>query len=143
MLQHQIEGACFADVFAGSGAMGLEALSRGASHVFLLESHTRAVNVIKDNITALGCEDKTTILKGDVKRMIRLLPPCDIIFFDPPYGSEADDLLLLNKLPQDILAPDGIIIYETVHAFTGDALLHLKVKESRTFGDTVINILIP
>jgi len=142
MIQHSIEGAVFADLFSGSGAMGFEAISRGAEHAYLVESHLRAVKVIQENIRVLGCEDKITILKGDVKRMSTHLPLCDIIFCDPPYGSESEDLFLLEKLPvQSILKPDGVIFFETTHAFTGDALLHLTLKESRSFGDTTINVL--
>ncbi len=142
MMMHSIEGALFADIYAGSGAVGLEALSRGAAHVYFLERQTRAVNILKENIALLGCHDNVTILKGDAKRMAHNLPQCDLVFCDPPYGSESDDLLFLNKLPAEtLLKEDGHLFYETTHAFSGDALIDFSLQESRKFGDTTINIL--
>lgn len=88
ILGPRIEGAAVADLFAGSGALGLEALSRGASHVTFVERSRRALRVLERNIRALGAGADTTVLHGDA---LALLPKvdglgCDLVLADPPYG---------------------------------------------------------
>ena len=88
ILGPRIEGAVVADLFAGSGALGLEALSRGASHVTFVERSRRALRVLERNIRALGAGVDTTVLHGDA---LTLLPKVDrlgydLVLADPPYG---------------------------------------------------------
>ena len=84
--QGEIEGASFLDLFAGSGAMGLEALSRGAAHVTFIENDRAAIKAIQQNIEHLGVERETTLIKNDVFKALTYLTPFDLIFADPPYG---------------------------------------------------------
>ncbi|MDP1880648.1 MAG: 16S rRNA (guanine(966)-N(2))-methyltransferase RsmD [Parachlamydiaceae bacterium] len=87
--QHVIEGASFIDIFAGSGAMGFEALSRGAKSVTFIDSHIHAIQAIKQNATQLGVESQCQIMKGDFLSILSLLERkkalYDIIYADPPY----------------------------------------------------------
>ncbi|MCH9608663.1 MAG: Ribosomal RNA small subunit methyltransferase D [Chlamydiales bacterium] len=90
--QHTIEGATFLDLFSGGGAIGLEALSRGAAHVTFVEKDGR---IVKKNCSKLGVADKTTCLSTDVfKALPSFQTPFDIIFADPPYGVGLGEKLL-------------------------------------------------
>ena len=80
----------FPDLFAGSGSIGIEALSRGAEHVTFVDSDHRSIQCIQDNLRTLKLEDKATLLKGDVlailNRLEEMKKTYDIIYIDPPYG---------------------------------------------------------
>jgi 16S rRNA (guanine(966)-N(2))-methyltransferase RsmD len=95
VLAPRIEGAVFIDAYAGSGAVGIEAVSRGASHVVLIEHNLRAITVIRENLKALAIESIVTVVRGKAPR---LLPnyQADIVFLDPPYDQvkEYTDSLL-------------------------------------------------
>ena len=89
ILQTRIAGATFADAYAGTGAVGLEALSRGARHVWFLERGRAALEVIRENLRTLAAEDRSTVLAGPV---LLTLPrqAADIVFLDPPYDQERE-----------------------------------------------------
>ncbi len=113
-----IEGAIYADLFAGSGAVGFEALSRGAEHVYFIENHKNAIAAIKKNIELLKVEDQTTLIQGDVLTHFKKIPHfCDLVFADPPYQkapltSYSQRLLeLLDRHP--LLKEGGRIYIET------------------------------
>ena len=92
----RIEKAHFLDLFAGSGAMALEALSRGARHATLIEQSKEAFRVIKENIKTLGLEGQTTLLFGDAYRHLpKLKGPFDIVYIDPPYKTSKEDYIKL------------------------------------------------
>ncbi len=84
VLAPRIPGKVFLDAFAGSGAVGIEALSRGATHVILIERNARALGVLRENLRALGIENEVTVVRGSA---VTLLPnyKADIAFIDPPY----------------------------------------------------------
>ncbi len=84
VLAPQIEGATFLDAYAGSGAVGIEALSRGARHVILIERNAQALVVIRQNLRALGIEGEATVIRGAAAVSLRMHRP-DIAFIDPPY----------------------------------------------------------
>jgi 16S rRNA (guanine966-N2)-methyltransferase len=103
------------DLYAGSGAVGLEALSRGASRVVLVESDARAVAVIKANIAAIGMPGAQ--VRGEkVERMLGRQPdpePFDFVFADPPYAVAGTDITkVLALLAHGWLAPDGLVVVE-------------------------------
>jgi 16S rRNA (guanine966-N2)-methyltransferase len=80
-----VEGALVVDLFAGSGALGIEALSRGAEHCTFVESDRHALSAIHDNIATLGLTGRTRVMSGDVLAMLPRID-CDLAFADPPYG---------------------------------------------------------
>ena len=84
VLAARVDGRTFLDAFAGSGAVGLEALSRGARHVFLIEKSSAALAVIRENIAALEVAAEVTVLRGSAARLLQGLT-ADIAFVDPPY----------------------------------------------------------
>jgi len=100
-----IEGALVADLYAGSGALGIEALSRGAEHCTFVESDRDALSAIHDNIATLGIGGRTRVMSGDV---LALLPRIDgdIAFADPPYDFAAWPALM-RSLDVSLLVAEG------------------------------------
>lgn len=90
MLQHErypdLVGARVADIFAGTGALGLEALSRGAEHVVFVEKSPQSLQYLSDNIQTLNAETRTTIVKRKATDIPETDKAFDLIFMDPPYG---------------------------------------------------------
>ena len=84
VLSGQVEGSTFLDAYAGSGSVGLEALSRGARHVILIEKSPAALAVIRDNIEALQAGREVTVLRGSAARLLET-HTAEIAFVDPPY----------------------------------------------------------
>jgi 16S rRNA (guanine966-N2)-methyltransferase len=110
-----LDGLRVADLFAGSGAVGLEALSRGAGHVLLVESSARAAKVIRTNVEALGLPG-AELVTDRVERVVRQPPPepYDLIFADPPYAMAAETVLALLDALRDHgwLAPGALVAVE-------------------------------
>ncbi|MBM3739834.1 MAG: 16S rRNA (guanine(966)-N(2))-methyltransferase RsmD [Acidobacteria bacterium] len=92
-----IDGAVFADVYAGSGAVGIEALSRGASRAVFIERGRTAARVIHENLNALGLGGRARVIHGAAVSHLPL-DEADIIFLDPPYALEAEYERVLDKL---------------------------------------------
>lgn len=80
-----VDGARVVDLFAGTGAMGIEALSRGAAHCRFVERDRRAVAVLKDNLRNLGLEARATVVTADATVDVRSMPAADLALVDPPY----------------------------------------------------------
>jgi 16S rRNA (guanine(966)-N(2))-methyltransferase RsmD len=91
ILTARIEGACVLDGFAGTGAVGIEALSRGASHVTFVERDSRAARLIDKNVESLGARERHAIIRAEIAAAVRRLAGkrFDIVFLDPPYGAAA------------------------------------------------------
>ena len=100
VLAHRIEGTRFLDAYAGTGAVGIEALSRGAKHVTLIESHRQPLEAIRGNLAALQIgKDEITVVRGSAPVLLGNYP-ADIAFVDPPYDQEKqyrDALIALSN----------------------------------------------
>jgi len=103
------------DLYAGSGAIGLEALSRGAAEAVMVESDPRAVKTIKANVRSLGLEG-ARVVADKVERLLAKTPdmPYDIVFADPPYAVSGDDVLVVLELLRDNgwLADEALVAFE-------------------------------
>jgi len=139
ILQAQVEGTDFLDLFAGSGAMGIEALSRGARHATFVEKDRIAVRALRDNLICLKLEEETTLLSTDVfaavKRFVKAEASFQVIYIDPPYALDISPLF-----PQlsSILADGGILIIE--QGKKGEiAIEGLEQIQQRSFGDTILH----
>ena len=111
----RIAGARVADVYAGTGAVGIEALSRGAMHVTFIEKDRRAASLIAANLSVCGVEEGYTIECGDAAAMLRRMPEgdtFDLLLLDPPY--DADPQMLAQTLGEAArrASADGLIILE-------------------------------
>ena len=112
-----LDGARFADLYAGSGAVGLEALSRGATYALLVESDARAARVIRDNIVALRAGASARLVTGKVSQLVAAPPEggaYDVIFADPPYAATDAEVTDLQQdlLANGWLAPDAVVVIE-------------------------------
>jgi len=117
ILQGRIEGSYFVDGYAGTGAVGIEAASRGASDVAFLEKHRASIVLIRKNLESLGIRDGVEVIPGDVCRGLATLAsrgvPADILFFDPPYAEKQEYARVLEALAGSALvAEDTLIIFE-------------------------------
>ncbi len=130
VLQNEIPGAKFLDLFAGTGIVGLEAVSRGAAQAYLVEKDPRNIRLIRENMEKLGISDALHLLPGDFRLAIRWLKKqkvrFDVVFLDPPYKRP-------NYLHQALhLMEDGVLLTE-------NGLLALKMHKDipppRSFGE--------
>jgi 16S rRNA (guanine966-N2)-methyltransferase len=121
-----VAGSRFVDLFAGTGAIGIEALSRGAAEVVFIENHSPAANLIRKNLESLEVRSGATVLAVDALRGLDMLatrhrpgnPPFDFVFLDPPYAAADDYPRVLRFLgAAAFLAPGGIVIAEHHHKF--------------------------
>ena len=97
VLAPHIEGAIFLDAYAGSGAVGIEALSRGAARVILIEKNRVAIEIIRENVAALGVQSKVSVVRGQASVLLENYP-ATIAFIDPPYALENEYSASINAL---------------------------------------------
>ncbi len=111
-----IRGSRFLDICAGSGAVGIEALSRGAAHATFIERARPACSIIRENLSALALEGEARIVGREAAQALSLLSeerkPFDIAFLDPPYASELYSQVLERLSSGELIAGDGIVVVE-------------------------------
>lgn len=135
-----IEGARVLDLFAGTGALGLEALSRGAAHVTFVDDGRVAGRLLTQNIQKLRVEDQTRLLRCDARQ----LPACtseafDVVFLDPPYGKDLGAAAIARAEAANWLGPTPFIIWEETSAML--APQGYEVLDHRRYGDTHITLM--
>jgi 16S rRNA (guanine966-N2)-methyltransferase len=139
-----LSGARFADLFAGSGAVGLEAISRGAVHALLVESDGRAARTVRDNIVSLRAGPAARLVTGKVSQVVAAPPaggPYDVVFADPPYAVTAAELAEMQEalVSNGWLAPDAVVALERA---TRDGALTwvdgITADRSRRYGETTL-----
>ncbi len=97
VLAPRISGATFLDIYAGCGAVGIEALSRGAARAIFIEKHPRAARVIQDNLDSLGLAGRARVLRASAAPRVTEFEP-DVVFLDPPYDQEQEYEVALVRL---------------------------------------------
>ncbi len=132
----EIEGAKVLDAFAGSGALGLEAVSRGAQHATFIERDRVAQNVITSNIKTLGAAEETKLVKASVASWLETVnEQFDIIFADPPYNDlQLSTAMKLTKL----LKPNGLMVLSYTGRGEVPTELGVVVVDNRSYGDAVL-----
>ena len=143
-----LSGARFADLFAGSGAVGLESLSRGAAHALLVDADVRAARVIRDNIVALRVGSAAHLVTGKVAQVLATPPeggPYDVIFIDPPYATSDEEVADVQRalVTGGWLAPDAVVVVErsTRTVQPGVPLSWVEgitAERSRRYGETTL-----
>lgn len=113
IIQSKLQNAVILDLFAGSGALGLEALSRGAKKAILSDNNIDAINIIKKNIEKCHFEEKVELMKKDYKRSLQEInEKVDIVFIDPPYEKNIAVDAINTIINKDIINDQGLIILE-------------------------------
>jgi 16S rRNA (guanine966-N2)-methyltransferase len=112
-----VEDSLFVDLYAGTGAIGIEAISRGAKEVVFVEEHAASARLIQENLQALGAQRVPEVLGMPALKGLEKLAArhrmADFIFLDPPYENEQEQLLVLEFLDEShLLAPQGLVIVE-------------------------------
>jgi 16S rRNA (guanine966-N2)-methyltransferase len=142
MVGPRIEGASVLDLFAGSGALGIEALSRGAASVTFVDQQPRGLAILRQNLDALGFKERSRLVKGDVVRWLESSPDtvksADFVFLDPPYEDVVLDKALM-VLDREIAG--GTVLAEHSRRQRLPELARLKVDRQRRYGDTVVTVL--
>lgn len=135
------------DLFAGSGALGIEALSRGAQHAQFVEQDRGAVEAIRANLRILGLEERATLIQQPAHRgLARVRRPVDLALLDPPYGDRAALDTVLDALDQapDILAPHAVLVLEqSVESEPPSRVGPLRLSRTRVHGRTRVSLYVP
>ena len=136
-----IEGATVLDLFAGSGALGIEALSRGAALVTFVDQQPRGLAILRQNLDVLGFKDRAHVVRGDVVRWLDAsgdaVSAADFVFLDPPY----DDVVLDRALKSlDRKVGSAVVLAEHSRRQEPPTLERLRVDRQRRYGDTVVTV---
>ncbi len=141
-----ITGHNIIDVFAGTGAMGIEALSRGATQAVFIDKHPRALECVRTNLRPLEAAGRWHIIRWDAGANLRCLSALDLrfgyAFIDPPYRSGLADRALKNLVDADVMRPGGLIVLEH-HHLEGITPRDESVSiwDQRRYGKTLVTFL--
>lgn len=132
------------DLFAGTGAMGMEALSRGAEKVIFVDSDMKAIKIIKKNLELCKLTDKAVIIDRDVQSALDLLSrkgeKFDLIIIDPPYNTSLMGIALNHIGEKGLLDANGLIVAESSKRMIWDREVKgLRLFDRRRYGDTVVS----
>jgi 16S rRNA (guanine966-N2)-methyltransferase len=141
ILGDRVEGARFLDLYAGTGSVGIEALSRGARSAVFVERQRQAVSTIRDNLTLTGLKDRARVVSGDALSFLRRedLEAFDLIYVAPPQykGLWAKALLALEST--DLLGPGGLVIVQIYpKEYQELELTSLRLVDQRKYGSTML-----
>lgn len=134
------------DLFSGTGSLGLEALSRGASRALFIDHSIRATDLLKKNVRLCGYEDRSEILVGDVIRIVKSQPfrlkgRFDVVFIDPPYAKNLIPEVLESLSCAGSCANPSIVVVESSKMDElPDTMGRLEMTKYRTYGDTKITL---
>lgn len=135
-----LRGATVLDVFAGTGSLGIEAISRGATNAVFVDNSERALKLLRLNISQLGCDEACTVVKADALHFVeRCQEQFDLIFVDPPYAYEATTQFPELIFSRHLLKKNGFLIIEHSRKTSfAESSLFRRVL-SREFGQTVVS----
>ncbi|MBQ0137996.1 MAG: 16S rRNA (guanine(966)-N(2))-methyltransferase RsmD [Kurthia sp.] len=138
------QGGTVLDLFAGSGGLGIEALSRGMEHGIFIEKDSKAFQNLKENIAKCRYEECTEIYRNDATRALKLLIKrefqADLIFLDPPYKKHMYYDLVKDIIENNVIRPDGIIVCEHDFQLELPAQVETFVKyREEKYGSTIIS----
>jgi 16S rRNA (guanine(966)-N(2))-methyltransferase RsmD len=142
VLAQRIGDETFVDAYAGSGAVGIEALSRGAGRAIFIEKHAVAVSLIRENLAALGIADRAQVIHRAAASALAQVE-ADIYFLDPPYTSEGEYRSALIVLGERALRPDALVLAQhskrfELHETYGD----LRRTRVMTHGDNAVSFYV-
>jgi 16S rRNA (guanine966-N2)-methyltransferase len=138
-----LDGKRVLDLFAGTGALGLEALSRGAANVIFVDTGAEARGLIRDHIEAFGAGGVTKLLRRDATDLglAGTMGPFDLVFLDPPYGQGLAEQALVSARAGKWLAPDAVIVVEEGAEATLSLPPGFALDDRREYGATAVHFL--
>ena len=139
-----LDGLFVLDLFAGTGALGFEALSRGASHCVFVDTGIEARGLIRGHIEAFGVGGQTRLLKRDATDLgpVERIKPADLVFVDPPSGKGLGERAIASALQGGWIAPDALIVLEERKDTQLIVPTGVECIDERTYGDTKIALLV-
>ena len=139
----KLEGGRVLDLFAGTGALGLEALSRGASYCVFIEESAEGRGLIRGNVEAFGLTGRTKIFRRDAAHLgeAGTLSPFGLIFADPPYGKGLGERALRSAKDGGWLQPGALCVVEEAAAAPFEPGAGFAVVDERNYGDTVVRFI--
>jgi 16S rRNA (guanine966-N2)-methyltransferase len=146
LIGQDVTGLKVLDLFAGTGSLGIEALSRGALQSLFLDNSAQSLKLIKKNLILCGYEPQGSILKKDLMRglpwkLSRMKKKFDLVFIDPPYREKLIPPLLKELADREILVSPSVVVAESSKVDSLPvAMRKLQLVNTRTYGETKINI---
>jgi 16S rRNA (guanine(966)-N(2))-methyltransferase RsmD len=144
MLGERVTGAKVLDLFAGSGALGIESLSRGAEFAVFVEKDRTAARIIEENLAKTGLSSKAQLIRADfrlaIKRLHREQRRFDLIFLDPPYQADLVGDMVFGLDSHLLVEPNAVIVYEHFKKTAPPASISgLPLAETRQYGQTSLS----
>ena len=144
ILMNRLDGAAVLDLFAGTGAIGFEAASRGAARVVAVEGQRDVANAIEEAVKQLGIGDVVTVFPAPAERALyRLEGPFDIVYLDPPYADPVPLQLFRLMLERKLLAPEAIVVYEHAAKRILPQIPGYRSVREEVYGDVALAFLAP
>jgi len=137
-----LEGCRVLDLFAGSGALGIEALSRGAESVVFVDQANACVTCVRENLAGLGLEERGTVMRGAARGALRRLgsrgEAFDLVFLDPPYASDEAKEALAALRTARLVTTSSVVVLEAHRRHDPGPAEGFRRSDERHYGDTVI-----
>jgi len=144
MLRGLVQHVIFVDLFAGTGSVGLEALSHGARQVYFVEHDRHVLRTLQANISCCDMVERTTIVAAPLPQALQQLPvtlQADMLFLDPPYASDLAEMTLAALAERRILAAHGVLIWQhRARRVVPQTVLDLPLWKSRRYGNTQLSL---
>jgi 16S rRNA (guanine966-N2)-methyltransferase len=139
----RLERARVLDLFAGTGALGLEALSRGASSAMFIEESAEGRGLIRTNVEAFGLTGRTKIFRRDATKLgeVGNIQPFGLLFADPPYGQSLGEQALASARHGGWLLPGALCVVEETAAVSFGPVEGFEMLDERAYGETVVRFL--
>lgn len=131
-----LAGASVADLFAGTGALGLEALSRGAAHVTFVDLDPQSIDLVRQNVNLLGVNERTKILKTSATRLPYMDQPCDLLFLDPPYSKGLIAPTLASACQRGWIGHQSLIVIECAQGDLDRPENGFEILDERSQGES-------
>jgi 16S rRNA (guanine966-N2)-methyltransferase len=139
------DGGIGLDLFAGTGGLGIEAISRGMDRVIFIDMERTSIQVIEDNIATIGFNEQSEVYRNEAQRALKVLAKrglkFDLVFIDPPYLMKQADKILLQMQQMELIQDQAVVLveHEAGHAYA-DEIGQFHVRKRANYGETAITI---
>ncbi len=146
ILSFRLQDTAVLDLFSGTGALGIEALSRGAAFAVFIDKYKGAISLIEQNVRSCSLEQKAKIIKWDITKNLKCIkdfrPAFNLVFMDPPYSENALSQTLANLHTSNSLVKGaGIVIEHTSFEPICPGLVEFTISDQRKYGKTLVSFL--